>query len=96
MGRNCAYAENALLANQLDMLIFDRSLAISLAICLEVAQVTDMSLGITWGTVCLAERVEMRAGARAAVGVVAELVDVHATLSGGITSRDVVGDSGLA
>ena len=34
----------------------------------------------------------MRSGARAAVGVVTELVDVHAALGGGIVARDVVGD----
>ncbi len=36
----------------------------------------------------------MRSGAGAAIGVVAELVDVHAALGGGIVARDVVGDGG--
>lgn len=34
----------------------------------------------------------MRTGAGAAVGVVAELVDVHAALGRGVVARDVVGD----
>jgi len=34
----------------------------------------------------------VRAGARAAVGVVAELVDMHAALGGGVVAVDVVGD----
>lgn len=38
----------------------------------------------------------MRAGAGAAVGVVAELVDVHAALGGGVVALDVVGDGGGA
>ena len=38
----------------------------------------------------------MRSSARAAVGVVTKLVDVHATLSIGVVALDVVGDSGGA
>ena len=34
----------------------------------------------------------MRTGAGTAVGVVAELVDVHAALGGGVGAADVVGD----
>lgn len=74
------YAENALLANQLDVLVLDCSLSISLRICLEVTQVTDVSVLIFWGTVLLAMWVEVRSSACAAVGVVTELMDVHATL----------------
>lgn len=37
----------------------------------------------------------MRASARAAVGVVAEGVDVHATLSVGVVAGDVPCDGGL-
>ena len=36
----------------------------------------------------------VRAGRRAAVGVVAELVDVHASLGIGVVAADVVGDGG--
>jgi len=42
---------------------------------------------------CLAEGVEMGTGRGAAVGVVAELMDVDATLGRGVTSCNVVGDS---
>lgn len=38
----------------------------------------------------------MRAGTGAAVGVVTELVDVHAALGGGIVAFDIVGDGGGA
>lgn len=34
----------------------------------------------------------MRSGARAAIGVVAELVHVHAALGRGVVAADVVGD----
>ena len=38
----------------------------------------------------------MRASAGAAVGVVAELVDVHAAFGGGVGAGDVIGDGGGA
>jgi hypothetical protein len=41
---------------------------------------------------CLAEGVEMGTGRGAAVRVVAELMDMHATLGRGVTSLDVEGD----
>ena len=34
----------------------------------------------------------MRSSARTTISVVAELVDVHAALGGGVVARDVVGD----
>lgn len=36
----------------------------------------------------------MRASRRAAIGVVTELVDVHATLGVGVIAMDLVGDGG--
>ena len=42
--------------------------------------------------VLLAEGVEMRAGRGTTVGVVTELMDVHATLGVGVVACDVVGD----
>lgn len=36
----------------------------------------------------------MRSSARTPIGVVAELVDVHAALGGGVVPGDVVGDGG--
>ena len=42
--------------------------------------------------VLLAKGVEMRAGRGTTVGVVTELMDVHATLGVGVVACDVVGD----
>ena len=42
--------------------------------------------------VLLAEGVEMRAGRGTTVGVVTELMNVHATFGVGVVARDVVGD----
>lgn len=38
----------------------------------------------------------MRSSAGAAVGVVTKLMDMHATLGGGVVAFDVVGDGGRA
>ena len=43
-----------------------------------------MSLGIGRSAMCLAERVEVWACAGAAIRVIAELVDMEATLGGGV------------
>jgi hypothetical protein len=86
------YANNTLASNQLDQLILDSPLRISLSVCLEVTQVTDMALLVFRRAVRLVVRVEMRARAGAAVGVVAKGVDVHAALGVGVVARDVVGD----
>lgn len=85
-------SEHALRPNQLDVLVRNGALGIALAVRLEVAQITDVALGVVGGAVGFAKRVEVRAGACAAVGVVAELVDVHATLGGGVVTGDFVGD----
>ena len=53
-----------------------------------------MTLGIVRGAVGFGEGVEMGTGGGAAVGVVAELMDVHAALGGGVGAFDVVGDCG--
>ena len=74
------------------MAISNTTLRISLSISLEVAQITNMALGVTGGTMRLAEGVEVRAGGGAAVGVVAKLVHVHAPLGVGVVARDVIGD----
>ena len=42
----------------------------------------------------LAEGIEVWAGGCAAVGIVTELMDMHASLGGGVASADVVGDGG--
>lgn len=50
-----------------------------------------MALRVARGAMSFGKRVEVRAGGGAAVGVVAELVDVHAALGGGVVAFDVVG-----
>ena len=52
------YAEDALLANQLDEGITDAALAIALSIGLEVAEITNVALVVCWGSMSLAERVD--------------------------------------
>jgi hypothetical protein len=106
------YANDTLWADQLDELVLDGALGVTLAVGLEVTQVTDVTLLIGWSTVGLGVWVDcwnavsvhrlmvwivpgefrlltVRTGGSATVGVVTELVDVHATLSVGIVSGDV-------
>lgn len=52
------YAEDALSANELHQLILHRANGIALGVSLEVAQVTDVALGIAGSTVDLAEGVD--------------------------------------
>lgn len=42
--------------------------------------------------VCLAKGIEMRSGRGTTVGVITELMDVHATFGVGVVACDVVGD----
>jgi hypothetical protein len=53
-----------------------------------------MALLVLGRSVRLVVRVEMGPSARAAVGVVAKGVHVHATLGVGVVASDVVGDGG--
>jgi len=71
---------DAVRADQLDQLIGNAALGIPLAVRLKVTQVTDMALVVFGGTVGFVVGVEVRSGARAAVGVVTKGVDVHAAL----------------
>jgi len=48
------YPKDTLLANQFDLRVTNASLAIPLRVGLEVAQVSNMTDLIVWGTVCLA------------------------------------------
>lgn len=47
------YADNAVWANQLDELVLDGSVGVTLAIGLEVTKVTNMTLLVGWSTVGL-------------------------------------------
>ena len=50
---------------------------------------------VDWEGLLLESRLTVRTGAGAAVGVVTEGVDVHATLGVGVVAGDVPGDLGL-
>lgn len=87
-------AQNALGTNQLDKLVLHVAGRVTLSIGLEVAQVTNVTVGISGSTVGLAVGVEVGASRGAAVGVVTELVNVESTLSVGVVAGDVPGDGG--
>lgn len=82
-------ADDALGTDQLDQLVGGGADGVALAISLDVAKVTNVAVLVGGSTVTLAVRVEVRAGGGAAVGVVTEGVDVHATLSVGVVAADV-------
>jgi len=87
--------EDTLGSNQLDQLVGLGALGVALSVGFEVAQVTDVALLILRCTVGLGVRVEMRAGTRAAVGVVTKLVNVEGTLGIGVVTGNVPADGGL-
>jgi hypothetical protein len=87
-------AQNGLGTNQLDKLILRGAVGVTLGIGLEVAKVTNVTLGVSGSTVGLAEGVEVGTSGGAAVGVVTELVNVESTLSVGVVAGDVPGDGG--
>jgi hypothetical protein len=136
-GKVLTYTKNRLLANQLNLAIGDRALCIALAISFDIAEITNMTVGISGTTVALAEGVDyipsvniligspsrlrrnaklrpvvrgglrawlgkgmggsrrtVRASRSATVGVVTELMDVHASLGVGVMAGDVEGDGG--
>ena len=84
--------QHTLRPNQLDQIISNAPLGVPLGISLEISKVANMTLGVFRGAMGFGKRVEVRAGGGAAVGVVAELVDVHAARGGGVVPADVVGD----
>jgi len=67
---------------------------VAVVVGFEVAEVADVALGVGGGAVLFAEGVEVRTSACAAIGVVTELMDVHAALGGGVAAVDVVGNGG--
>lgn len=116
------YANDALGTDELNQLILNGTLGVTLAISLEVAKVTDVA--DLSGTITVrgpvrvdyegrmssqhstptkihsskhrqgAERLTVRASGCAAVGVVTEGVDMHATLGVGIVAGDVPANGG--
>jgi hypothetical protein len=57
---NNGTAKDALWADQLDVLVSNRALAVALAISLEVSEVTDVALGVGGCAVSLAVWVDYR------------------------------------
>lgn len=88
------YADDAVRSNDLDKLVSHAALGVTLAIRVDVAQVTNVALLVSGSTVGLAVRVEVRPSRGAAVGVVAKGVDVEAALGVGVVAGDVPGDGG--
>lgn len=52
------YTQNTLLSNELDVLVFDTALGITLTIRLEIAQISDVAFFVFWSTMLFAERVD--------------------------------------
>ena len=86
------HSQNAVGPNQLNDVVLHAALGDGVGIRLDVAQVADVPDVVRGRAVGLAVRVEVRAGRGAAIGVVAKLVDVHATLGVGICVMDLVLD----
>jgi len=86
--------DDAVLANQLDLRVTNAPLSVPLRVGLEVAQVSNVADMIRGGAVRLLEWVEVGTSRGAAIGVVAELVDVHSSLGIGVVAADIVGDGG--
>ncbi len=82
--------------HQLDVGVRAAALGHPVAVRGNVAQVADMADRILGRPVVLAVRVEVGSGRRAAVGIVAKLVDVHAALGVGVVALDVPADGGGA
>jgi len=82
-------ADDALGADELDELVRHAALGVTLTIGLNVTQVTDVAVLVFGGAVLLAVGVEVRASRCASVGVIAEGMDVHSTLSVGVVAGDV-------
>jgi len=92
---NHSAANHAIRPDQFDQAIRDGSVDVALTVCLEVAEIADVTLIVGGSAVGLVVGVEMRSSARAAIGVVAEGMDVNAALSVGVIAGDVEGDGGL-
>lgn len=80
--------------NELDEVVLEAALSNTVGVGLNVAHITNVAGLVGAVTVSDAEGVEVRAGGGAAVGVVAELVDVEATLRVGVVALDLVLDHG--
>ena len=91
---NDGSTDDAVRANQLDKRVGDRALSISLAIGLQVSEVSNVTGLVRGSTVGLVVRVEVRTSGSASVGVITEGVDVESSFGVGIVTGDVPGDGG--
>jgi hypothetical protein len=85
-------ANNAVGANKLDEVVGHGTLGVTLAVSLDIAEITNVAGLVGGGTVVLAVGVEVRASGSAAVGVVTKGVDVESSLGVGVVTGDVPGD----
>lgn len=79
-------------SDEFEKLVAESSFGVSRAICLNVAQVTVVSLTVEAVSVLLSGRIEVWSGRSAAIGVVTKLVNVHSPLCGGIISSQIIAD----
>jgi len=91
---NNSPSQDAVRTNQLDDAINQRSPGNSMVVGLDVSQVTRMPVSVGGGAVSVSKGVEVRTSRGTSVGVVAELVDVHATGSVDVRVLDLVLDGG--
>jgi len=79
----------ALSADQLDQFVLEGTNGIALGISWNVTEIADVALAIARSPVRLPERIEVRTGRRAAIGIVAKLMNVHASFGIRIMAGDV-------
>lgn len=87
-------SDNGVGAKQLDQSILLGSLGHTLRVGSDVAQVSNVSVVIFWGTVGLAEWVEVRASGSASIGVVTKSVNVEPSQSIWVIASDVPRNGG--
>ena len=80
------YPQDTLRPNQLNQLISNLSNSISLGICADIAQVSNVSLLIPRCTMVLLEWVEVWPGRCTTISIITELMNVHAPLGVGIVA----------
>lgn len=88
-------ANDRVLANELDEKVLLLALGVAVRVGGDVAEITNVTDVVLGGTVVLLERVEVRTGRSAAVGVVAKLVDVEAAEGVGVVASQVPRHSGV-
>lgn len=85
-------ANDGVRTSELEQVVGQGALGDTLAVALDVAQITDMAVLIGGCTVVLAERVEVRASTHTSVGGITKRVDVEAEFVVGLVAREVILD----